>query len=180
MTTEGDGPNGSIEDDGATARPRAPRWMSLLLIASLGANLLVVGVLGGAALRSMAEEDDGLNRRERLVQRLLPESHYDAWKTTVHAAHDEKQAIRSEIITSHMRMVTILRTDPFEAEAMMSAFGQRMALQQKMLGLTGRQIVTMASSMTFEERKVMADRLEAFAKRRAKRHAERAAAAAER
>lgn len=174
MTSEGDGPNGNIEDDGAANRPRAPRWMSWLLIASLGANLLVVGVLGGAALRNMAEEDDGLNRRERMLQRLLPESHHDAWKTTVHAARPEKRAIRQDITVVHMRMVSILRRDPFEADAMMSAFEDRMALQRKILGLTGRQLVSMASSMTFEQRKDMADRLEEFSKRRAARLAERA------
>ncbi|MEO0429285.1 MAG: periplasmic heavy metal sensor [Pseudomonadota bacterium] len=174
MTTEGEEPDNKPEDDGAARRSGTPRWMSLLLIGSLAVNLLVVGVVSGTAIRSMASDDDGLNRRERRMQRLLPESHHEAWKYTVHAGESEKAAIWESITVVHSRMVTILRKDPFEPEAFGRAFQERVTLQGKMLGLTGRQLLSMASTMNAAERAVMADRMEEAVARRSARRAERA------
>ncbi|MEM7499598.1 MAG: periplasmic heavy metal sensor [Pseudomonadota bacterium] len=168
MTTEGD----EIEDGGERSR-RVPRWVSVLLVVSLAANLMVVGVFGGLALRGMAKEDDGLNRRERMIQRLLPESHHDAWRSVVAASRPEKRTIRKDMGVVHMRMVTILRTEPFEPDALAQAFDERMALHRQLVSLTGGHFVAMASSMTTAERQVMADKFEEFLERRQRRRAER-------
>ena len=45
-----------------TQKPKSPLWVRLLLIGSLGLNLLVLGVVGGAAYNNLRDGDGDKTR----------------------------------------------------------------------------------------------------------------------
>lgn len=135
------------------------RWVRILLILSLGLNLLIVGLAAGAAWRHAGDRggrDFGFgplseafsteDRRE--LREAFVERHPDA--------RAERQAMREDLEA----LITALRAEPFEPialEAAMTKISQRNA---QLLQTGSELVVAQIKAMDATERAAFADRLE--------------------
>ncbi|MDX5357907.1 MAG: periplasmic heavy metal sensor [Rhodobacterales bacterium] len=151
----------------APQTPRMSRRMRWLLIGSLTLNLLVVGVVAGAALRFAGGDlpppprsigfgpwSAGLDRDDHKALRK-------AFAATGHDFRGEWRAERAD----REALVAALRTEPFDAEAL-RAIAQRMTERsQGRMELGQRLVLDHIEAMTPEQRKAFADRIEKSRKR---------------
>ncbi|MEM6943835.1 MAG: periplasmic heavy metal sensor [Pseudomonadota bacterium] len=169
--TSDDDRNGELgSGEGADGAPPRRRWMGTVLVLSLAVNLLIFGAIGGMALRGASTDGDGLSRRERVLQGMLPPDHHDAWRQAVMEARKEKQEIRKGMQSMQQRIVSILRSEEFNPDELEQAFAERSAMRQELAGVTRRRLVVITSQMTPEDRTFMAERFEQLmARSRARR-----------
>lgn len=151
-------------------KSKTPRWIKLVLVASLGLNIAVAGVVGGALLRA----DKGKDRAKLLQGRDFGFAPY----ITAFEEDERRElgrnflrqsggikAARDEVRTSFAMILQSLEADPFDAaqfEALLTAQQAALASRQ---GLGAALIAEKVAQMSTEERAAFAQRLEENLKR---------------
>lgn len=160
--------NTQPDQDTPPTRSAAPRWMRILLVASLAMNLLVVGALVGAAIKGGGPWRGGDHHAGPMARALDPEDRRVLRKRMIETRTDSRDG-RKAHRAAMQELVTLLRATPYDAEAVQTQmqevrgqFLNRMERGQALL--LGR-----LSEMTQAERAAYADRLEE-ALRRGPRH----------
>ena len=138
-------------------RTRSPGWMKLLLILSLTANLLVIGVIAGHELRGRGGGPGGAvdwivgmvpeGRRE------MAQAHFAQVSPTLDAAEHDRGAQMDAVLAA-------IRAEPFqpsEVEAAMAVFGESRAERWAVLR---ERTASLLAQLTPEEREAFADRFE--------------------
>jgi len=139
-------------------QPRTRLWIRVLLIVSLGLNLLVVGLVGGAMLRF---GPDGMRPPLRSVgaamYRELPRKDRRAlWAGSSHA-HGDRHARRK---ADALAVSAAIRATPFDAAALAAVLDEqaerRLGFRQSMQSAWLARVAGMSGA----ERQAYADRLE--------------------
>lgn len=144
-----------------TGTGRESRWRRWLLVASLGFNLLVLGLVAGAVIRG--EPPSGRAPRFDLtvgpLTRALGDDDRQAIRDELQDRHpfdrDDRRAMRQDSV----EMLDILRADSFDADAfreVLTRQRQRLALAQD-AGID--QLILRIEAMTAEARVDFAERL---------------------
>ncbi|MBK0401127.1 periplasmic heavy metal sensor [Limibaculum sp. M0105] len=163
-------------DAGAGTPGGCPRWMRLLLVASLSGNLAVVGLVGGWMMRKdhwHGHDAEGLDPRQARLLHLLPEARQDEARALMLAESAGIAAERAQMTQAQGEIVAVLRSPDFTPERLGDALDRRSAFSGAVNGLIHAQIVTIASRMSPDERAEMADRIEEATRRWAKRRGHR-------
>ncbi|MGF1554068.1 MAG: periplasmic heavy metal sensor [Paracoccaceae bacterium] len=171
MTTKGRVPGhdgrGGGEGDGGGRRRGHARWLLGAFVLSVSLNLVWAGGMIGDAMRGHMEETGG---KERLFAKFLPENHRDAWHRALAEIEPDRARLRREMAGVHERIITIIRGQPFEREALSAAFTDRRHLNTSLREGLHEAVVHVASGMTASERGMLADQLDGLAERWAERH----------
>lgn len=145
-------------------RTKSPLWMRILLIGSLSINLLVVGMVIGTIAsgggpgqgRDAAREAGG----SPFVRALAPNDRRGLMRDMI----AERRTLRDSRETLRTRfdaLLTALRAETFDADAVAQLLEDQRAatLARNKIGETA--ILARVASMTLQERRAYADRLEA-------------------
>ena len=140
--------------------PAAPRWMRLLLLASLALNLLIVGTSVGMILRGgpppVAVRDLGFGP---FAAALSPEDRAALrrdWAARSGAKGDGRRALREDI----RALLDTLRADPFDAPALRAIMARGAERTAGRLHLGMALIEDRLVALSAAERLAFADRLE--------------------
>lgn len=142
------------------------RWMTILLVASLGLNLLVAGVLLGAVLRFRGDHVDVPPGFGPALFRALPET--------------DRKALRDELFDEHRRgarqraqdfaeLGEALRAVPFDPVLVENVLKEQAATTALIQSNLQKKWLSRVTKMTDAERKAYADRLEQVVKDRRSR-----------
>ncbi len=142
--------------DRNTDAPRTSRGMRVVLILSLGFNLLVVGLVAGLWLSEGPPGRAGGPPGADFV-RALPEADRAALFRDLRA---ERRAARAAQADAAARLLAVLRADPFAPAALSEVLGGIEAQGQAVRLAGQRALVERVAAMSAEERAVYADRLE--------------------
>lgn len=149
------------------AAPRAPRGMRIALVLSLALNLLLVGIIGGAALRYLRYgppvpvADVGLGP---FTGALAPEDRKalrDSFLRQTPGLRDSRREARDDL----QRMIGLLRTDPWDPAAALSIMSRRTDRTVERIALGQSLFLERLGSMTADQRRALADRIEAMLER---------------
>lgn len=151
MTTTG--PSGT----NATGR-RAPRWMWVVLIASLCINLAVLG-MGLAAATHFNKRDGGLG--EFMSQ--LPSEKRATVEAMLAERRETMRGLRSEARTARRVARDAFQAEPFDQSRLEQAFASAAQARSALITARGDWVVKMAALLNAEERR-------AYIEWRAKRH----------
>lgn len=153
------------------AENRKFRWSKIVLVASLGLNLIIVGLVAGAWLNGPKRGDtDGA--RPSWVSgpfgRALSKEDRRVMGEAFRNDPEARQRIGSR--RGQMRQIGIeiaeaLRAEPFEPRALEGLFEKQALLGAEMTQTGQRVLLERIKSMTPEQRAGFADRLEAGMKR---------------
>ena len=146
----------------------APGWMKLLLILSLSANVAVLGLVSGNAIRhwqggpfsSKQQNEPGLNRRQTRILRMVPETRHDEARTILLAREDDYTAARETMRATQQALVEAIRQEPLDPERLAAALAERRAASGRMWGIGYEQMAEIAGLLNAAERAAMADALE--------------------
>ncbi|WP_323007471.1 periplasmic heavy metal sensor [Pseudorhodobacter sp.] len=155
-------------------KPSKPpfRWGKAVLFVSLALNLAVAGIVGGAVWGRFGHDRHDLAARD-LGFGLFTEAFSQEDRKTLRQAYvqakpnmrAERQKMRDDLQT----MLTLLRAEPFDVEALrltLDAGAARVAARQ----VKGQEVVLdYLASMSGAERQQVADRMEASLMRRLQR-----------
>lgn len=147
-------------DTGTPPRAGAPRWMQILLVASLAVNLLVLGALAGSALMGGGRWH-GSDHHTGPMARALSDEDRRILRERMRSARSEGQGGHRAHRAALEQLLTQLRATPYDGaavEAQLRAvrghFMERMERGQALLA-------TRFAEMSPAERAAYADRLEA-------------------
>jgi Spy/CpxP family protein refolding chaperone len=132
----------------------SPAWLKLLLILSLTANLLVIGIIAGRELRQDGRRG-GVGWILDLVpeeRRELAEAHF-AEARALFEADDDRGALMDAVLAA-------IRAEPYDpsaVEAAMAAFGESRAERWKVVR---ERLSTLLAELTPAERAAFADNFE--------------------
>lgn len=141
------------------------RWVKLALVASLGLNLLILGIVGGAWLSPDGPRGDRIDRAGRdmgatpFIRALEPGDR----RALFQAFRREEEPLRQNREELRLRfeaLLAALRADPFDPWAVESLLQlqRSAATERQMIG--ERLLVEQLTTMTPEARDAFADRLE--------------------
>lgn len=163
-------------DDKAMPRRKGRAWKWILGV-SLALNLLVIGAMGGAALRH-----GGFDREARsasqppqrygapFVRALPREAQRDMRRTLRAQARAEGLPNRSARRASYEEMVALLRAPDFDAGAARAVFDAQSQTARQVEGKARGVWLEIVAEMSAAERQVVADRLEeALTRKRSKK-----------
>lgn len=100
-----------------TNTQKAPRWMKILLLLSLAANVGVVGVIGGAMLRTPAGAHTPTPEGVSVLARAMPMKFQRELRKALRERREELRPNRQELFALRDRLAAALLADPFEIEA---------------------------------------------------------------
>lgn len=153
----------SSTENGASTR-RCPVWVKGLLVVSLAANVIVLGLVAGQALKGHGGGDSP-DRQVRWIIRLVPENRRDETRAHFREIRDDMRALgqaRNERMTD---IVDAIRVQPFSEETLQGALGDRRAATLERRVLVQDRLVSLLSGFTDEERATFADNLDDYLKR---------------
>lgn len=146
----------TIERPGAAA-PRS-RWPFYALIASLAVNLLFVGWVGAAMWHHRhgpggwrGGEEGGLMGFARQV----PEDRRAALRTKLKAARETVRPLRAAVNDAWTAANASLAAEPFDKAAGKAAFDRAIEADSKMRAKIDDELLTIAESLTSDERKAL-------------------------
>lgn len=155
--------------NGSTSRTasRTPAWLRIVLFVSLALNLLVVGIVAGHALRD--EPRGRVPRVDRIGGPMTFALSEEDRREIGHALrryYRENRPSRQEIEAQYRGVIDVLRADPFEPQLVEQAFARQRAASTERMEIGQTLLMERLTSMTSDERKAFADRLEEGLKRR--------------
>lgn len=147
--------------------PRGTRWLRIALIASLTLNLLILGIVGGAAFRfwrnpprpPVAEVGFGpyteaLDPKDRRALR-------DAFVAQMPGLRDLRRESRNDV----RDLIAALRADPWDPDAARAVLAKRVKRTGERLELGQTLLLARLDSMTPADRQAFAGRLEEMQRR---------------
>lgn len=137
---------------------RAPRWMKILLTGSLAVNLLVVGVVAGAAWRFSKAPQGGGGPRDGFA--VIAALERDDRRAVLKELRQEGRQARAQARDDMARLLDVLRSPTLDPDAL-----DALMLSQITRGKTMQDTVRAAwsarvTAMSAQERAAYADRLE--------------------
>ncbi len=149
-------------------RPPMRMGFRILLIASLTLNLVVIGLIGGAALGKSKESE----RPERVADfmgaytRALPSQDRRAIGEAIRDSHRKSGGNREAARQQFESFLTILRASPFDADALKSAIEGQSTASAERRSVAQKIWLEHVSNMSDAERAGYADDIEEQVKRR--------------
>ena len=149
---------------------RGSRWLKPLLMASLAANLLIVGIVAGSFFSAGGERPDRVSREvsnlvgPQFFRALEPEDRR-ALVRDIAQKRDRIRENRGALRRRIEQLLVELNSEPFDVDAV------KMLLEEQRSAVAGRHqfgeelLLERLSSMSAEERAAFADRLAASLKR---------------
>ncbi|WP_168797789.1 periplasmic heavy metal sensor [Aliishimia ponticola] len=145
------------------ANPRVPMWIKLLLVASLGMNLLVAGLAVGTAWRFSKDGPSGKPPPGlSLVAALEPSDR----RAVLSKLREDRRADRSRTTADMRALLSALRAEDLDTQVLtdvLTSQAERGRLIQASIESAWLERVT---AMTVQEREAYADRLESHLQRR--------------
>lgn len=149
--------------------PRSPRWMRILLVASLGLNLLIVAMVSAAVLSGggpgpsrEAARDLG---RTAFIRALGPGDRRALWRD-MRSERGAFRENREQLRARFERLLVALRAEEFDRAALDQIIAEQRAAGEARRSLGERLVVRRLEAMSVEDRRAYADRLEAEVTRR--------------
>lgn len=142
----------------APAGRRSPRWMKVLLVLSLTANLLVVGIIAGHALR--ADHRRGADRAVGRILDLVPEDRRAMAEAHFAGALAEVDAAERDRSDDARAVVAAIKAEPYEAGAVEAAMTGYDASRAERWAILRERMATLLAEFTPAERAAFAERLE--------------------
>ncbi|QIE45277.1 periplasmic heavy metal sensor [Pseudohalocynthiibacter aestuariivivens] len=149
-------------------RPRMSGRLRLLLTLSLGLNLLVVGVVAGAAINTHKWRDHG-GRHEMMggpLTRALSDEDRRAIGRAMRAARPDKSETRAERGAAMTALLSELRRVPFDPVALAAKMEASHAKMRDRVAQGQALLLDRLTAMTDEERAAYADRVETHRRHR--------------
>jgi len=145
----------------------APRWMKLVLVLSLLANALVVGLVAGSMLsfEERFENEPGLDRQQTRIFQMVPEDRREEARGILMSRQAERDAARDAMRAAQQQVFDAIRRDPFDAVALSAALAQRREASGQLWSLGYDQIADIAKTLTPEERANLAEAMEERSRR---------------
>jgi uncharacterized membrane protein len=144
--------------------PRRRRWMTVALVVSLGVNLMVAGLVGGAILRDGPRERDPFYRDVsalglRFYYRALPDQARDDLRHRVGERRGDFRAGR-EALAKHMNaMADAVGAEPFDPARLAGVLADQGRTVAGNMATGQALLVATISAMTPDERTAMAEAL---------------------
>lgn len=144
------------------AKTRSPLWMRILLAVSLTLNLAVLGMVGGAVLRShdgrhpLPVRDLGFGAFDGA---LSPEDRQELRRAFVDEGPDFRGARRA-MRQDFSEILAALRADPFDPGALQAVLDRQNARGAEFFAFGQKLIFDRIAGMEPEARRAFADRLE--------------------
>lgn len=137
------------------------KWLRILFIASLALNILVIGILAGAALKPGGFAGGrGPELGDGLFSRALSEDDRREMRERLRPVGQQARTARGEAGKTLVELTQVLRSEPFDPSAAAALF-DRMRTQGRDLRARGHDaLLLQISGMTPAERAQFADRLE--------------------
>ena len=154
--------------------PRSPRWMRVLLVVSLAANLLVLGAAVGMVLRGPPPAARSL--LDGAASPLLGAMGEDRRALIVGEMRERSPRFRenrSELRAAFGAVLAELRSERFDPEALGAALARQDAALQQRQAIGRDVLLSQIAEMSPDERRAFADRLEETVRRGRFRHSER-------
>ncbi|PWE28703.1 hypothetical protein C4N9_12030 [Pararhodobacter marinus] len=150
-----------------TPRPPRPdrrlRRLRLALIASVMVNVLVIGVLVGGAIRHKPFSPPPGQVDMRAMWRAMPDEMRREMRAFVRErgggerlSREERRARAREV---NDRLLTALRSEPFDADAFVALLEGDRAMIEQRLGAANEAFTRQLAAMSPAQRRAMADRL---------------------
>lgn len=135
----------------ATTAARAPRWMVTAFVASLALNLVVVGLIGGAAMRRPVAQ--GVTPNLLGFASTLPaERRKELWQRTV----EERRLLRPlrrEVRAAREAALGALVMEPFDRQRYLAAQTHQAQAEERARPAVHTLYAVLAEQLTAEERR---------------------------
>lgn len=147
-------------------RTGAPRWMKILLVVSLGLNLLVVGAVAGFAIKGGPKWRGGPPGGVGALHRALSEEDRAVLKRRMIREFRAEQGGREAFRQEMAGLVALLRAETFDAGQAAERMARVRSMFEDRMGAAQGLLVAYWNEMGAEDRKAYADRLEEQLQRR--------------
>jgi uncharacterized membrane protein len=146
----------SLEHSGSdTTRPKLARWIKWLLIASLAANLLVVGAIASAVWRGRSAHLFHMSGGANLAGYVgsLPHERRRDLLMRGQANRQDLVAMRGEVRAARRDMYTTLAAEPFDKQRYVDAQARLLELEVRQRTAMRPWLAEIAAAMSAEERR---------------------------
>lgn len=160
-------------DDTTPTRASGARWLRVALGLSLGANLLIVGIVAGAVI---SHRPDGPRRGMTGPGDLGPYGRAFAYedraalREALGAAAPRQRENRAAVRQGFRDVLTALRAEPYDGDRVRALMEAQQARVQDQIELGRAAMLARLEAMTPAERAAFADRLERVLRRGPPRH----------
>ncbi|MGV6850406.1 MAG: periplasmic heavy metal sensor [Marinibacterium sp.] len=148
-----------------TDRPEAPKrlrpWLRIVLIGSLALNLLIVGVVAGAAWRIAGSAANRVPPAGLTLFRALPAEDRKALRAAIRADVPHRRTRRADA----QALVALLRATPFDRKALASEMDRQSRARSDFQDAMVRAWIAHVSAMEDSDREAYADRLAEMSRR---------------
>ncbi|MEM9708422.1 MAG: periplasmic heavy metal sensor [Pseudomonadota bacterium] len=151
---------------------RSPVWMRLLLVASLGVNLLIVGMVAGAVFSGGGQGPGRDAARDFGNSPFFRALGPDERRQMLGDFRSERRSFREgrkDIGNRFEALLNAIRADEFDAETVTTLLDDQREALLNLQGVGERLLIKLVSEMSVEERRAYADRVGEMVKRRQRR-----------
>ncbi|MEM7320334.1 MAG: periplasmic heavy metal sensor [Pseudomonadota bacterium] len=143
-------------------------WPKVLLAVSLALNLLVVGIVAGAAYRHHRADSDKPHSRGfgPVVYRALPEAQREALRAQTRSAFEKQRSTRKADLEAVIR---VLAQTPFDGEALAASVRTQSRNRDALSKTVQDAWLAQVASLSDAERAAYAERLVKMSKRKPRR-----------
>ncbi|MGQ0456678.1 MAG: periplasmic heavy metal sensor [Hyphomicrobium sp.] len=143
--------------DGPSAPQQRPRWLYAALIASLAANLLIAGWVGGAMWHHRKDPTWRGGGEPGLMGfvRQLPEERRPAVRQRLKAAREVVRPLKTELDAAWTAANAALTTEPFDKAATKAAFMKAIEADARLRGTIDDELIATAEGLSADERKIL-------------------------
>jgi len=133
-----------------------PRWVKIVMIASLALNVIVVGLFTGLSMKS-EKSANGPGRQVDWIIRLVPEERREFTRTHFEPLKDVLIAQRMNRLDYLDQIVEAIRSEPFLPERLSAALASRRDSSAKRREIVQDGLVELLSKFSPDERKMFAE-----------------------
>ena len=151
----------------------SPRTLRRLLILSVTLNLVIAGIVAGAALRHPPPPDPGRGPAFGVYDRAFSEQDRKALREAFGREAPDFRKGWQAMQDDTAELLTTLRTDPYDAAKAEAIFARQRERGGQMMALGQRLMAQRLAEMTPPERQAFADRLSEKMERDRERHKDR-------
>lgn len=137
---------------------KSPRWMRILLVLSLGLNLLIIGGIVGTTLHR--EPSGHAERALGPFARAFEDEHRDAFRARLKDRAEPLRQNRSEARKAFKTLLGTLRAETFDVAAFQDAVARQVKELSAFQTIGQDALAEQLSAMSLDERRAFADRLE--------------------
>lgn len=142
----------AVPSETAHREHRAPRWMWIALIVSLGLNLVVAGVVASAAWHLNTREGFGFHGRLSSFLSTLPAERAESLRGIVDRSRSAIRPLRQEIRQMRRDAARLFAAEPLDKAALTEASARLLDADLKLRQSYLLLMTELAESMTAEER----------------------------